>query len=384
MSTSSSRHRDPLDVVVIGAGQAGLAIGHHLARRGSRFVILEAGPEVGHSWRSRWDSLRLFSPAQYDSLPGLVFPAAKDTHPGKDDVADYLAAYADHFSLPVRLSSPVRRMHRDEDGCFVVTTPTETLRAAQVVVATGPFQVPRVPELAAQLDPEVVQLHSAHYRNPGQLPDGAHVLVVGAANSGLQIAAELASTCAVTVAAGSRPTELPQRVAGRDLFFWLSRARFFTVPAHTRVARRLRSRGDIVIGTRSADLRRRGIGFRPRLTGFEGRTARFADGGTMDVDAVLWATGYRSDHTWLHVPGVVVDGEVRHQRGVTDVPGLYFIGLPWQTSRGSALLGFVGADAAELDQVMAARATAVQMPTPQPTAGLTGPAAGATGATVAR
>lgn len=384
MSTNPSLQRDPLDVVVIGAGQAGLAIGHHLARRGSRFVILEAGPEVGHSWRSRWDSLRLFSPAQYDSLPGLAFPAAKDTHPGKDDVADYLAAYANHFSLPVRLSSPVRRMHRDEDGCFVVTTPTQTLRAAQVVVATGPFQAPRVPELAAQLDPGVVQLHSAHYRNPGQLPDGANVLVVGAANSGLQIAAELASTCTVTVAVGSRPTELPQRLAGRDLFFWLSKARFFTVPAHTRFARRLRSRGDIVIGTRSADLQRRGIAFRPRLTGLESRTARFADGSTLDVDAVLWATGYRSDYAWLHVPGVVVDGEVRHQRGVTDVPGLYVIGLPWQTSRGSALLGFVGADAAELDQVMAARATVLERHTPRPTVGLTGPAAGTTGATVAR
>jgi putative flavoprotein involved in K+ transport len=308
---------------------------------------------------------------------------AKNTHPGKDDVADYLAAYAAHFSLPVRLSSPVRRMHRDEDGCFVVTTPTQTLRAAQVVVATGPFQAPRVPELAAQLDPEVVQLHSAHYRNPGQLPDGADVLVVGAANSGLQIAAELVSTCSVTVAVGSRPIELPQRLAGRDLFFWLSTARFFTVQAHTRVARRLRSRGDIVIGTRSADLQRRGIAFRPRLTGLEGRTARFADGSTADVDAVLWATGYRSDYSWLHVPGVVVDGEVRHQRGVTDVPGLYVIGLPWQTSRGSALLGFVGADAAELDQVMAARATEVGVAA-QPIAGLTGPAAGATGATVAR
>jgi putative flavoprotein involved in K+ transport len=376
MSTTPPLHRDPLDVVVIGAGQAGLAVGHHLARRGISFAILEAGPEVGHSWRSRWDSLRLFSPAQYDSLPGLAFPAAPDTHPGKDDVADYLAAYADHFSLPVQLDSPVLRLHRDESGGFVVTTPTETLRAAQVVVATGPFQVPRVPEVAAGLDPLVGQLHSAHYRNPGQLPDGAHVLVVGAANSGLQIAAELVSTCTVTVAVGTRPTELPQRIAGRDLFSWLSRARFFTLPAHTRIARRLRSRGDIVIGTRSSMLRRRGVGFRPRLTGLEGRTARFADGTSTEVDAVLWATGYRSDHSWLHVPGVVVDGEVRHDRGVTEVPGLYFIGLPWQTCRGSALLGFVGADAAELDEVMAAHATGVA-------SSATG-AVATTGATVAR
>jgi len=184
------------------------------------------------------------------------------------------------------------------------------------------------------------------------------VLVVGAANSGLQIAAELATRCSVTVAVGSQPRQLPQRVAGRDLFFWLTKAGFFTAPSTSRIARRLRARGDLVIGTRSSALRRRGVGFRPRLTGVTGRTARFADGGTMDVDAVVWATGYRPDHSWLHVPGVVVDGQVRHEAGATDVPGLFFLGLPWQTCRGSALLGFVGADAAGLDERLALSARA--------------------------
>jgi putative flavoprotein involved in K+ transport len=350
----------PLDVIVIGAGQAGLALGHHLARRGANFLLLDAGPEIGSSWRSRWDSLRLFSPAQYDSLPGLPFPAPADSHPSKDDVADYLAAYAAHFALPVQLNSPVQRMHREDGGGFVVTTPAGTRRARQVVVATGPFQTPRLPAVADQLDPLVPQLHSADYRNPAQLPAGARVLVVGAANSGLQIAAELAEGATVTVAVGSRPMELPQRIGGRDLFFWLTKSGFFGVPTGSRIARRLRARGDLVIGTRTRDLRRRGIGFRPRLTGFAGRTACFADGSTAGVDAVLWATGYRSDYSWLHVPGVVVDGQVRHRAGVTDVPGLYFLGLPWQTCRGSALLGFVGADAATLADRMAADAAAMQ------------------------
>jgi putative flavoprotein involved in K+ transport len=345
-----------LDVLVIGAGQAGLALGHHLAARGADFLLVDAGPEIGSSWRNRWDSLRLFSPAQYDSLPGLPFPAPADTHPSKDDVADYLAAYARHFALTVRLNTPVARLHRDADGAFTATTPTGTLRARQVVVATGPFQIPHIPALAAQLDPGVPQLHSAEYRNPTQVPGAGRVLVVGAANSGLQIAAELGATQPVTVAVGTRPTELPQRIAGRDLFFWLSKSGFFTVPVHTRVARRLRARGDIVIGTRSRTLRRRGIDFRPRLTDLAGRTATFADGSTAAVDAVVWATGYRPDHSWLHVPGVVVDGQVRHEGGITDVPGLYFLGLPWQTCRGSALLGFVGADAATLAARMAADA----------------------------
>jgi putative flavoprotein involved in K+ transport len=338
-----------LDVLVIGAGQAGLALGHHLAARQASFLLLDAGPEVGHSWRSRWDSLRLFSPAAYDALPGMPFPAPSgDYHPSKDDVADYLQAYAQRFELPVRLNSPVFRLHRDADGTFIATTPSGTMLARQVVVATGPFQTPHIPALAARLDPEVPQLHSADYRNPVQLPGGGRVLVVGAANSGLQIAAELAATQPVTVAVGTRPTELPQRIAGRDLFFWLTRSGFFTVPSHTRIARRLRARGDLVIGTSSRALRRRGIDFRPRLTDVDSHAATFADGTTVDVDAVVWATGYRPDYSWLHVPGVIVDGAARHTAGVTDVPGLYFLGLPWQTSRGSALLGFVGADAAAL------------------------------------
>ncbi|KRE55605.1 NAD(P)/FAD-dependent oxidoreductase [Phycicoccus sp. Soil748] len=337
----------PLDVIVVGAGQAGLAIGHYFAQGGLSFVLLEAGGEVGHTWRNRWDSLRLFSPAQYDSLPGMPFPAPADSHPSKDDVADYLASYAERFDLPVRLNSPVLRTHREQDGNFVVTTPSGELRARQVVVATGPFQTPRVPAAASELDRQVQQLHSADYRNPGQVL-GTRVLVVGAANSGLQIADELAPTHTVSVSVGSKPLALPHRIAGRDLFFWLTKVGFFKVAATSRLARRLRARGDLVIGTRSADLRRAGIGFRTRLTGFTGDVAQFADGTTMRVDAVVWATGFASDYSWLEVPGVIVDRQVRHQDGVTQVPGLYFLGLPWQTSRGSALLGFVGADAAAL------------------------------------
>ena len=351
-TTHSAPDRELLDVVVIGAGQAGLALGHHLARRGADFVLLDGAPEIGHSWRSRWDSLRLFSPAEYNGLPGMPFPARAGTHPGKDDVADYLRDYAQHFQLPVRLHSPVTRLHH-ADGIFTVTTPTGSLDARQVVVATGPFQTPTVPEVSQRLPRDVIQLHSADYRNPNQLPPG-RVLVVGAANSGLQIAAELAATQPVTVAVGSRPMQLPQRILGRDLFFWLTRSGFFTVPSHRRIARRLRARGDLVIGSHTRSLRRRGIDFRPRLADFTGRTATFADGSSADVDAVVWATGYRSDYSWLHVPGVVDDGHVRQEAGVTDVPGLYFLGLPWQTSRGSALLGFVGADAATLSARMAA------------------------------
>jgi putative flavoprotein involved in K+ transport len=172
-----------LDVVVIGGGQAGLAMAWHLAQQGLRFVVLEAGPEVGHVWRSRWDSLRLFTPAQYDALPGMAFPAPDDTYPTKDPVADYLRAYAAAFDLPVRRNAKVTELRRREDASFEVHTADQTYRARQVVVATGPFQVPFVPPPAGKLDPSVTQLHSADYRRPQALP-AEPALVVGGATRG--------------------------------------------------------------------------------------------------------------------------------------------------------------------------------------------------------
>ena len=191
-----------LDVLVIGGGQAGLAMGYHLAQRGLRFQIVDAGAEVGAAWRSRWDSLRAFTPAQYDNLPGLAFPAAPDTYPGKDDVADYLQAYAAHFELPVRPDTMVTSLTRSNGG-YVARAKAGAWEARQVVVATGPFQVPFIPPIAGELDPGVRQLHSVEYRNPATMPPG-RVLVVGAANSGCQIAEELAATHRVELAVGQR------------------------------------------------------------------------------------------------------------------------------------------------------------------------------------
>jgi putative flavoprotein involved in K+ transport len=216
-----------------------------------------------------------------------------------------------------------------------------------VVVATGPFQVPFVPAGADKLDPSVTQVHSANYRNPQTLPNGP-VLVVGGGNSGLQIAEELAATRPVEVSVGEIPPMLPQRLLGRDLFWWLTRLGLMRVPAETRLGRRVQARGEFVIGTNRRRLNRAGVGVRPRLVDADGRIVRFADGDTRQVRVVIWATGYRSDYSWIHIPDLVEDGRVAHRRGVTDVPGLYFLGLSWQHTRGSALLGFVNDDAAHL------------------------------------
>ena len=333
-----------LDVLIVGAGQAGLSLGYHLAQRGYRFLLVDAAPEIGHAWSARWDSLRLFSPAQYDALPGMDFPAPADTYPTKEQVADYLVEYASRFSLPVLLDAAVTRLERSEER-FVVHTTRGTQRARQIVVATGPFQRPMIPALAATLSPDVVQLHSADYRNVSQLPGGP-VLVVGAGNSGMQIAEEIAQHHDVTLAVGAKSPELPQRLLSKDLFWWLTKLGAMKKTADSRIARRMRARGDIVIGSSLKALRRHGVAVRPRVTASAPEGVTFADGERMAPRAVVWATGFRSDYSWIDVPGLLVEGEVAHRRGVTEVPGLYFLGLTWQHTRGSALLGFVKEDAA--------------------------------------
>ena len=362
LAAASGAGDELLDVVVIGGSQAGLAMAWHLARQHLRFVVLEAGPEPGHVWRSRWDSLLLFTPAQYAALPGMPFPGAADTYPTKESVAGYLNAYAAEFNLPVRLNTRVTALVRTAEG-FEARTDDGVLRARQVVMATGPFQVPYVPPAAQRLDGSVIQLHSAGYRNPEALPPGP-VLVVGGGNSGFQIAEELAATRQVDLSIATKAPVLPQRLAGKDLFWWLTRLGLMRVTAGSRLGRRLRTRPDFIIGSSRRRLRAAGVRFRPAVTHAEGRAVRFADGSSLDAGAVIWTTGYRSDYSWIHIPGIVGDGHVIHRRGVTDVPGLYFLGLPWQHTRGSALFGFVHDDAAHLADRIAAHNQIGDLPSP--------------------
>jgi putative flavoprotein involved in K+ transport len=344
----------PLDVLVVGAGQAGLALGYELRGSGLRYELLEAASRVGEGWRRRWDSLHLFTAAEYSSLPGLPFPAPRGTHPHRDAVADYLESYAATLGLPVRTGTPVTRLTRD-GAWFTALTPAGPVRARQVVVAVGPHSGPHVPGFARDLAGDVVQLHSAGYRRPDDVPAGP-VLVVGAGNSGLQIAAELAAAGReVTVAVGSRPRPVPQRPLGRELFWWLSRSGVLSLPTTSRLARRLHA-PELAVGTSWRRLREAGVRLRGRAVGASGRTVGLADGGAVDVEAVLWATGYRPDFSWIEVAGAVAGGRPVHRAGLSAVPGLAFLGLPWQRTRGSALLGFVGADAAWLARRLVAAA----------------------------
>ena len=283
-ATSSSREH--YEVVVVGGGQAGLAMGYWLARHGRRFVILEAGESVATAWRRRWDSLLLFTPRRYDSLPGLAFPGDADGYPTRDEVIEYLERYAAAFALPIETNSTVRSLSTDA-GRFVVHLDDRRIESDQVVVATGPFQVPRVPEAAAKLTPSVFQTHSVGYRNPSDVPEG-RVLVVGGGNTGFQIAKELAPTHSVHLSIGTRQTPLPQTILGRDLFWWLTKLGLLRKSVDSRLGRRARHR-DTLIGSKPRELRQRGVRLEARAVDASDRTVRFDDGSALDVDAVAAA-----------------------------------------------------------------------------------------------
>jgi putative flavoprotein involved in K+ transport len=331
------------DAVVVGGGQAGLAIGYFLRGKGVDFTILEAEGEPAAAWRARWDSLKLFTSVRYSSLPGLPFPGEPDTYPTRDDVVAYLTDYARHFELPVEFASRVRSIRRT-DGSYQVELDDRTYDAGQVVVATGPFQVPFVPSIAQRLDPEVVQLHSSEYRRPQDIPRGP-VLVVGGGNTGFQIAEELSASREVHLSIGSRQTPLPQRIFGRDLFWYLEATGLIRKTTASRIGRRLEGR-DTLIGSRPRTLRRRhGVRLYGRAVDATGRTVSFSDGATLGAGAVIWATGFRVDHSWIDVAVFDASSRVVHRRGVTESPGLYFLGLSWLHTRGSALIGWVKDDA---------------------------------------
>ena len=335
-----------LDVAVIGAGQAGLAMGRELTLRGQNVMIFDAARRVGDSWRNRWDSLRLFTPARHSALPGLKLELDPDHYPSKDELADYLLAdyledYARRFRLPLALDEGVLEAHRD-NGAFTIRTAYDSYRARQIVVATGPFQSPAVPAIGAALPAGITQLHSSQYQRAEQLPDGP-ALVVGAGASGIQIAAELALTRPVTLALGTKTTRLPPRVLGRSVFDWLFWSGLMRVSGETKLGRRLRQR-DLLVGD-TPDMIARSAHVR-----LVGRLTHAAD--LNGFRSIIWATGFRPSYPWLHAGSRDERGWPVQRRGISDVRGLFFIGLPWQRSRASALVGGVGRDAAWLARMM--------------------------------
>ncbi len=355
-----------VQVVVIGGGQAGLSVGYCLAKRGLSFVILEGNARVGDSWRRRWDSLRLFSPAKYNGLIGLPFPAPPFSFPTKDQMADYLEAYAKHFDLPVRTGVKVDRLSR-EGTRYIVEAGDRRFEADHVVVAMATYQAPRVPEFAQSLDSTIVQLHSSAYRNPSQLRPG-DVLLVGAGNSGADIAIEVARSHR-TWLSGRHPGHVPFRLGSpiaRVLLPFLFRVVFHRIlTVATPMGRRVRpsviSKGGPLIRVKPAELTEAGVQRTPRVTAVRDGKPLLADGRVLDVTNVIWCTGFHPGLSWINLPKPIYgsDGEPVHQRGVVPgEPGLYFVGLHFLYAFSSTMIHGVARDAERIANTIKARVRA--------------------------
>ena len=357
--------KERLDVVVIGGGQAGLATGHYLAQRNLRFVILDASARVGDAWRQRWDSLRLFSPARFDGLPGMAFPAPGDSFPTKNEMADYLEAYAARFSLPVRTGVTVDRVARRGTG-YVVTAGSLEIEADHVVVAMASYQRARVPGFAKDLRSDIVQLHSLDYRSPSQLREGA-VLVAGAGNSGAEVAIELVKRGAATWLSGRDVGQVPFRPDGLLARLFLLRFVFRFVfhrllTIKTPIGRRVHAKGHgatPLIRTKAVDLQRAGVQRVARVVGVRDGLPVLEDGRVLDVANVVWCTGFDAGLSWIDCPIFDAQGAPRHDAGVVpDEPGLYFVGQHFLYAMSSAMIHGVGRDAARIVATLASRVDA--------------------------
>lgn len=353
--------RERIETVVIGGGQAGLSVGYHLQRAGVPFVILDKRQRVGDSWRERWDSLRLFSQARFNSLDGLRFPTSPTYFPTKDEMASYLESYARQFDLPVRTGALVRRVAREGDG-YLVTTNTGEIAANHVIVAMSNYQEPNIPSFADALDPGIVQLHSSSYRDPSQLRPGP-VLIVGGGNSGAEIAKELVKGHQVYLS-GPVVTDVPFRpesFGGRHIFMpLLFRVLFHRIlTINTPVGRKARPGAHSttpLIRVKTRDLTSAGVTRVPRTTGVD-RGRPVVDGGNaLDVANVVWCTGFEPEFSFLKVTVASPQRDDHHVRGVvTGEPGLYFVGLHFQFAMSSAMVHGVGRDAAYVAGVVADR-----------------------------
>ena len=375
-----------IHTVVIGGGQAGLSVGYHLARRHLPFVILDAHERIGDSWRRRWDSLRLFTPARFDGLDGMPFPAAADAFPTKDEMGNYLEAYAARFELPVRNGVQVDRLSRRGDH-YVVTAGDQQFEAEHVVIAMANYQKSRVPAFARDLDPRIVQLHSAEYRHPSQLRDG-DVLLVGAGNSGAEIALEVSRAGHRTWMSGRDTGSVPFRLGGFAGRLFLTRFvlrfvfhRVLTVrtPFGRKVRAKVLFQGGPLIRVKPEDLAAAHVERVPKTASARDGLPVLEDGRVLDVANVVWCTGFNPSSSWIDLPVFAKNGEPIHERGqVTNEPGLYFVGRHFLYAMSSTMIHGVGRDAEHIVDVIAARTAEARRPavvTPARPATLSGAAA---------
>ncbi|PEN44149.1 flavin-containing monooxygenase [Bacillus wiedmannii] len=335
-----------LDAIIVGAGQAGLIMGNYLKQEGYNFLLLEAGNRIGDSWRNRYDSLQLFTPKEYSSLPGMILKGEKNEFPHKDEIAMYLEEYAQYFQLPVQLQTEVLKIRKEKE-IFELHTPTEVLKSKKVIIASGGFQQPYIPSFSQHLSSHIFQIHSSQYKSPSQIPKG-NVLVVGGGNSGMQIAVELAKTHEVTMSISHPLTFLPLRLFRKSIFYWLEKLGLLYAEVNTKRGKWFQKRKDPIFGFEGKELIRNGaIKLEEKVVSASENNIMFQNGGTYSAESIIWSTGFIQNYKWIELEKAVNEnGFPNHVRGISPVKGLYYIGLPWQSQRGSALICGVGKDAA--------------------------------------
>ncbi|MBX9966097.1 flavin-containing monooxygenase [Priestia aryabhattai] len=335
---------DSYNTIVIGAGQAGLAIGYYLKQKSLSFLIIDSNSRVGDSWRHRYDSLTLFTPRSHSALPGMNVEGSPHGYPIKDEIADYLENYSRHYNLPVQLNTAVINLFKENDQFHLVTNKGNYV-AKNIVVATGPFQKPFVPDIEKDVSKDIFQIHAAHYKNPSQLKEGT-TLIVGAGNSGVQIATELAESREIYLSVGKRMKFLPYTLLNRSIFWWFQALGVSKATIHSKLGQFMK-KNDPIIGKELKPLLNRGAVKKvSKVSKADGKSLICQNGEKIQPENIIWATGYHNDYEWIEVPNIIdKNNNVIHDRGITKEKGLYFLGLSWQYRRGSALLLGVGEDA---------------------------------------
>jgi putative flavoprotein involved in K+ transport len=335
-----------IDILIIGAGQAGLALAYYLKSTNLSYQLVEGNRQIGDSWRKRYDALTLFTPRSFSALPGLALTGDPDGYATRDEFADYLDSYASHFAFPIQLEHEIRLLEQVE-GAFQVTTEAGDIFLSRVVVlATGPFQKPKIPAIAKSFAPEIQQFTPETYKNAAQIPAG-NVLVVGDGATGRDLANELAKTHTVLLATGRSRRLLPEKFLGKSVWWWLDKLGMMRISANSALGQYMRRVDPFPArGNRLSDLQRNGVQVKKSLVEVKGKTVHFSNGDMAQVDTVIWATGYQDNSNWVAIPEVKDDaGNFIHSAGISPVKNLYFIGRSWQRTRGSALVTGVGEDA---------------------------------------